>query len=221
MILENVPVQYMQCNAAAFTVGDKVLIKLMGRDWTKPCVIGFKENPKPCDGDIFCMQFEKPWRDDGGPLKPDDMFFRVYFRLNSAGYPTEISETVAEKFANTSDIWSETLWRNWMCSTTDGQVDCDPEHKFATGRRDIGTGLEASNSQIIVKLPNGIQVSIATTGVGITAWTKENSKFLLFLQHYLKWAHYVSGTYPWYKGIYLPRVYFPDPAGFFGMPTQD
>ena len=46
--LTNVPVQYMTCNAGAFEVGDKAVIKFMGGEWLQPKIVGFAENPRPC-----------------------------------------------------------------------------------------------------------------------------------------------------------------------------
>jgi hypothetical protein len=46
--LENVSIQYMTCNAAAFEVADEVLIKFENNEWLKPKVVGFKEEPKGC-----------------------------------------------------------------------------------------------------------------------------------------------------------------------------
>lgn len=46
--LENVPVWYMSCNAAAFVVGDNVLIQFGWQDWNRPQIIGFKEDARPC-----------------------------------------------------------------------------------------------------------------------------------------------------------------------------
>lgn len=46
--LTDVPIEYMECNADAFEVGDHVMVEFQGRDWTQPKVIGFPENPKPC-----------------------------------------------------------------------------------------------------------------------------------------------------------------------------
>lgn len=55
--LEGVPIQYMECNAAAFVVGDRVVVEFQGQDWKQPKVIGFVEQPKPCAwiciGDVF------------------------------------------------------------------------------------------------------------------------------------------------------------------------
>jgi len=47
--LSAVPVQYMTCNAAAFEVGDRVVIEFQGQDWDSPRVIGFVERPKRCE----------------------------------------------------------------------------------------------------------------------------------------------------------------------------
>lgn len=46
--LANVPVAYMECNAKAFEVGDRCIVKFNGQDWGSPTVIGFVDNPQPC-----------------------------------------------------------------------------------------------------------------------------------------------------------------------------
>jgi hypothetical protein len=46
--LNNVPIQYLDCNGAAFEDGDKVVVKFEGQNWATPKVIGFVDNPKPC-----------------------------------------------------------------------------------------------------------------------------------------------------------------------------
>ena len=43
-----VTIEYMNCNGAAFEVGDEVLVKFGGQNFGSPKVIGFKENPQPC-----------------------------------------------------------------------------------------------------------------------------------------------------------------------------
>lgn len=47
-ILNNVPIEYMNCNSAAFTTGDRVLIQFTGYSWDTPVVIGFESNPEKC-----------------------------------------------------------------------------------------------------------------------------------------------------------------------------
>lgn len=51
--LSGVRISYMDCDGAAFTEGDNVLVKFNGQDFTDPEVVGFKDNPKPCGYDFF------------------------------------------------------------------------------------------------------------------------------------------------------------------------
>ena len=46
--LTDVPVEYMTCNATAFEVGDRCVIKFKDQDWAQPRVVGFVDNPRPC-----------------------------------------------------------------------------------------------------------------------------------------------------------------------------
>jgi hypothetical protein len=46
--LESVPIEYMNCNRAAFVENDIVVVKFEGQSWDSPKVIGFKEEPRPC-----------------------------------------------------------------------------------------------------------------------------------------------------------------------------
>jgi hypothetical protein len=51
-VLENIPVVYQSCHAAAFSVGDRVLVAFHDRKWGQAYVAGFESNPRPC---------VKPW----------------------------------------------------------------------------------------------------------------------------------------------------------------
>lgn len=46
--LQNVPIKYMDCDAGAFDVGDRVVVQFEGQSWAAPKVVGFESNPKPC-----------------------------------------------------------------------------------------------------------------------------------------------------------------------------
>ena len=46
--LVNVPVEYMECNSDAFEIGDNIVVKFIGQDWSAPRVIGFLDNPREC-----------------------------------------------------------------------------------------------------------------------------------------------------------------------------
>ena len=46
--LTNVPIEYMECDAEAFAIGDAVLVAFTGQDFSAPKVIGFKTHPAGC-----------------------------------------------------------------------------------------------------------------------------------------------------------------------------
>lgn len=47
--LINVPFDYLCCDGDAFSSGDEVVIGFGERNWENPKVIGFKQNPEPCE----------------------------------------------------------------------------------------------------------------------------------------------------------------------------
>jgi hypothetical protein len=49
--LSDVPIRYMECNGAAFDVGDRVVVEFAYHDQTRPTVIGFESHPRECGGD--------------------------------------------------------------------------------------------------------------------------------------------------------------------------
>lgn len=53
--ISNVSIEYMDCNAKAFSVGDSVLVKFEGQDWSSPKIIGFSEDPKPCFSNTYIL----------------------------------------------------------------------------------------------------------------------------------------------------------------------
>lgn len=73
---ENVPVDYMDCDAAAFAVGDRALVQFVqpsgASSWDTPTVIGFADHPKPCRSLVFF---------DAGPATYDDDGNLVYYSL--------------------------------------------------------------------------------------------------------------------------------------------
>lgn len=54
--LSNVPIIYMTCNASAFAVGDRVVVKFTAQDFSAPTVVGFESNPRGCG-------WLEPWDD--------------------------------------------------------------------------------------------------------------------------------------------------------------
>jgi len=52
VVLNGVPVNYMVCDARAFSVGDSCVVQFTGQNWEQPVVIGFLDNPQECPSDI-------------------------------------------------------------------------------------------------------------------------------------------------------------------------
>jgi len=46
--LSDVPIVYMECNAKAFEIGDRVIVEFKNQGWENPQVVGFESNPRPC-----------------------------------------------------------------------------------------------------------------------------------------------------------------------------
>ncbi len=115
--LSNVPIEYMDCNGAAFEVGDDVVIQFTGQSWDNPKVIGFKTNPKPC-GFIF-----KLTRGDGAVVDTSlNVQFLVYnsegdFRPTRKSYDPELG-VWGVSFYSGEEIDPNGYWVVYNC--TDG-----------------------------------------------------------------------------------------------------
>lgn len=106
--LESVPVEYMECNSAAFNVGDRVIVQFQGQDWESPRVIGFLDNPKACSG----WRPKEAYVDAGGVAGPPRDLYVIFTSV--AG-----NTRVLNDFANTTSISAD--YRidggNWVSMT--------------------------------------------------------------------------------------------------------
>lgn len=62
--LADVPVIYMTCNAAAFELGDRCVVKFTGQDAGQPKVVGFVDHPKACENvfyEFFTPDMQDAW----------------------------------------------------------------------------------------------------------------------------------------------------------------
>lgn len=70
--LSAVPIEYLSCDSAAFSVGDECLVEFVGQDVENPLIVGFKDHPKSC--------LWEPWD------APDDRHvWRVYSSTDPSG----------------------------------------------------------------------------------------------------------------------------------------
>ena len=53
-----VPVLYMDCDSAAFKIGDVVVVKFQAQDWANPIIIGFRKEPRKCVQPLLFALYE-------------------------------------------------------------------------------------------------------------------------------------------------------------------
>ncbi|HEY7775973.1 MAG TPA: hypothetical protein VIC02_05465, partial [Kineobactrum sp.] len=78
--LEAVPIQYMTCNAQAFEIGDRVVVRFDAQDWAQPKVIGFESNPRPCTLPIWVGANRRDL------LNPGSVDYRLTAQINPATF---------------------------------------------------------------------------------------------------------------------------------------
>lgn len=184
--LIGVPIEYMACNAGAFAVGDQVVVKFTDQDWTKPKVIGFRTNPKPCSAPVYCVWFEKSdWTNH----------VKCYFTRDDDGTKNWITEAEALNRCSTlADVWSSTI------DPYDGLLDFDLS--YGNGGE---WGAFEGMRHAVVNLPSGGKLSVGTNQAGFFAWTKDNSVCLMDI-------FFRETSYPDLPAAWLVRGHFPAPG---------
>jgi len=102
LILQDVPIEYMNCNAGAFSDGDEVVVEFTGQDWGSPKVIGFRHDPEPCSApDIFRMGgrhflwglgnwgytvLTDTWKQWGDWIGPEQRNYASAFGISGSGF---------------------------------------------------------------------------------------------------------------------------------------
>jgi hypothetical protein len=86
--LVDVPVEYMNCNSGAFLVGDDVVVKFEGQDWSQPKIIGFADGPRPCAPKEIAFAIEK-LTGSSVTVDPGATYSAMYIGI--AGTPTIIT----------------------------------------------------------------------------------------------------------------------------------
>ena len=79
--LIDVPIDYMTCHAHAFEVGIEVVVEFAGQEYEEPVVVGFKDNPKPCQEiEVAIIRFRTY-------EKPDDDVYMIVDLFNGELLP--------------------------------------------------------------------------------------------------------------------------------------
>ncbi|TXH48386.1 MAG: hypothetical protein E6Q97_24915 [Desulfurellales bacterium] len=84
--LHDVPIEYMDCNGAAFAIGDRVIVAFQNQNPESPKVVGFHSHPKPCGG-YGLVVLPRRWAGEIAAATP--------FRLITAGGSREYTKGVA------------------------------------------------------------------------------------------------------------------------------
>lgn len=101
--LSGVPFNYMDCDSAAFSEGDSVIVRFREYDWNQPEVIGFASNPQPC-ASYGILIISAPSGDEAFAWDIDtdsilvgkDTFSNVLDQLRDMGFSPAPSEALAD-----------------------------------------------------------------------------------------------------------------------------
>jgi len=115
--LTGISVDYMSCNASAFTEGDEVLVEFVGQVWSGAKVVGFKDNPKGCGWSL------KLTRGDGTLITEASGLLGHIYLCNSDGDRLSITTPVYNvaseewdfdlKYAEDEDV--NGYWLSYTC----------------------------------------------------------------------------------------------------------
>jgi hypothetical protein len=110
--LWNVPFDYMGCSSTAFDISDRVIIKFINQDWSKPQIIGFASSPKP--GRICIkLTIDLPGYPYGMVLTPAynvEIFVLNYFNyIPGSGYGWGDPLDITYKFDTLTQYWKITI----------------------------------------------------------------------------------------------------------------
>jgi len=94
--LDDVAIEYMNCDALAFADGDSVIVKFESQEWNNPKVVGFKSNPASCPNKIFIVQ--------GVTSAPTEIFAFLYNRDTDAYSQSAIYAEQAVLYASCEAI---------------------------------------------------------------------------------------------------------------------
>jgi hypothetical protein len=109
--LEVVPINYMNCDGAAFQVGDRVVVHFIDQDWNDPQVIGFESNPRHCLFYVLRIKLQLQRAiDAGGDIWQDTGDYMALFWDLDNNQPLPVQKE------------DETLW-DYPLSQTDAEGD--------------------------------------------------------------------------------------------------
>ncbi len=113
--IENVLIEYMDCNDRAFSIGDDVLVSFSG-SWETPKVIGFRSEPNQCPSIVINFQLineESEWEGRVGIYDTD--LGQVLLIGDVARGPVEICSSPVGTTESEETIYQTLLWAVELC----------------------------------------------------------------------------------------------------------
>ena len=99
-VINNVPVEYLKCNAAVFSIDDEVVVEFKDREIDQPRVIGFKDNPRSCLS-LLLVQVRAAGYSDY--ILIWNMAINAYHTIPSVTFPCK-SSLITEYLATVTEI---------------------------------------------------------------------------------------------------------------------
>lgn len=180
--LSDVAIEYMTCDSVAFEEGDSVLVKFDDQDWTKPKIVGFKDNPQPCGvlllvalSDEVCFVWDLELNAYGSILDNNDD--PAIFPIEKANISNWLSEKdLSGDAAFTSTVFGQITFVADCDYVNHDTVDCwikikdCSENQNINGRDSLGnTGFSATSLRtteqwqgrdLLYQHVNGISIDI-------------------------------------------------------------
>jgi len=151
--MDDVKVDYMNCDAAAFDVGDEIVVEFQeipndeGKIVLTPVVIGFKENPVNCSTTAFIFYprtLDFPagiYNAGGGDAKiiGENVFSYLFASSKESENFFKVKAPEPAAYGNQFFFFKNDVFSWWHSSNGDGPIVSSPFYNFGAARiRDIG-----------------------------------------------------------------------------------
>ena len=117
-----IPVEYMDCNSGAFSVGDRVVVEFANQNLEEPKVIGFEEEPRACLNPVVGVLVREPGT---APAGYDGEIYQRR-RVPGEGYDIGFLDKNDEQNEDVTRL-DDITWHDWDGITESSVVDMQYE----------------------------------------------------------------------------------------------
>lgn len=164
--LANVPIVYMSCNSGPFEVGSRVVVKFEGQSWDSPTVVGFLDNPRPCDwqcignlgGYAFFVAALPSTIASFGSESLD-----VRYRFNGSSWASmpffQSDPGVSYSYKTADDMMNLSVYLSSITDAPFGRIECSVEAPLPV---DVGRNV----AEFAIIIAGQVAFNVATTDFG-------------------------------------------------------